>query len=192
MKTPSLIVGLAICICLGTGMMLLPNSVNSHPIVERIQQKLADYQHRYATEKIYCHTDRTLYSPGDILWFSVYVDRVGENTAQLMSQKAMVELLDPKGLLIQKKVVALQNGRGKGDFPFSASLHGGQYQLRAYTNVQKNYGDRDVFTKDIQLQKVVLPRVLMKLDFAQESYGPGQSVEAEFTLKNLSNESLVR
>lgn len=173
-------------------MMLLPSSINTHPIVGRIQQKLADYQYRYATEKIYCHTDRTLYSPDEILWFSVYVDKVGEAKGSPRSQKAFVELLDPKGQIVAKKVVALKNGRGKGDFAFSASLNGGQYQLKAYTSVQKNYGERDVFYKDIQLQKVVLPRVLMKLDFAQESYGPGQQVEAEFSLKNLSNESLVR
>ncbi len=172
--------------------MLLPNTVNNHPVIERIQQKLADYQYRYATEKIYCHTDRTLYSPDEILWFSVYVDKVGSSNDPIRSQKAFVELLDPKGQIVEKKVVALKNGRGKGDFALRASLNGGQYQLKAYTSVQKNYEDRDVFYKDIQLQKVVLPRVLMKLDFAQESYGPGQMVEAEFELKNLSNEKLVR
>lgn len=191
MKTPLLLVSLAICICLGTGMMLLPNSLATNPIVEKLQQKLADYRYRYASEKIYCHTDRSLYRPGEDIWFSVYVTPADLGDVQEQSQKAIIELIDPKGQTLIKQTISLQEGRGKGDFQVPAELNGGKYQIKAYTNVQQNYGDRDIFTKDIQLQKVVLPRVLMTLDFDRESYGPGQEVVVEFDLKNLSDELLV-
>ncbi|MEL7340049.1 MAG: hypothetical protein AAGM67_06145, partial [Bacteroidota bacterium] len=87
---------------------------------------------------------------------------------------------------------ALHTGRGISDFVLNPNLTGGQYTLNAYTQIQKNYGQRDIFQKKIQLQKVVLPRVLMKLDFERESYGPGEEVIANFGLKNLQNESISR
>ncbi|MEL6594019.1 MAG: MG2 domain-containing protein, partial [Bacteroidota bacterium] len=192
MKKTLLLALITVSFCGITGMMLLPGPVHTHPLVQLLRQKISDYQYRYDSEKMYCHTDRSLYLPGEWIWASIYLQSANGNTNTQLSQKAYLELLDPKGQLIQRKVVALSHGRGISDFALDPALNGGQYTLKAYTQIQKNYGERDIFQKKIQIQKVVLPRVLMQLDFDRESYGPGQEVVADFSLKNLQNEAITQ
>ncbi|HEY4149940.1 MAG TPA: TonB-dependent receptor plug domain-containing protein, partial [Chitinophagaceae bacterium] len=43
------------------------------------------------------------------------------------------------------------------------------------------------FVKEITLQKVIAPRLLMKLDFPQKGYGAGDEVTADFSMRNLSD-----
>ena len=47
------------------------------------------------------------------------------------------------------------------------------------------------FTKDIQVQSVIYPNILMKLDFLKEAYGPGEVVMAEFTLVDLDGKPMA-
>jgi TonB-dependent SusC/RagA subfamily outer membrane receptor len=51
----------------------------------------------------------------------------------------------------------------------------------------KNFGADYFFEKEIQVQKVVYPRLLSKIDFKRESYSPGDTVKAELTVSTLQN-----
>ena len=62
--------------------------------------------------------------------------------------------------------------------------------MRAYTNWQKNEKDTVWFEKELQVQKVVLPRLKMKLDFERKAFGAGDQVIAKLKLESNQNKKL--
>jgi hypothetical protein len=59
-------------------------------------------------------------------------------------------------------------------------MKGGIYKLRAFTNWMQNEDGKNAFEKEITLQKIVSPRILMKLEFPKKGYGAGDEVLADF------------
>ena len=70
-------------------------------------------------------------------------------------------------------------------------MPGGQYKIKAYTKWMKNFPDSVLFEKDIPIQKVTLPKLLMKLDFEKENYAAGETVRAKVKISTTDNQSLA-
>jgi len=109
--------------------------------------------------------------------------------ASKQSEILYVELLDPRGAVLQQKIVLAIGGTAAGEFAFAASLPGGLYKLRAHTLWMKN--TESVFERDITLQKTVLPRVSLRLEWERKAVGPGEVAIARFDASSLSNEPLA-
>jgi hypothetical protein len=104
-------------------------------------------------EKVYLHTDRTYYTVGESLWYKAYCVYAYTNVLFDNSKILYVELLSPESKIISRNVTRLEEGLGHGDMILSDSIgvKPGTYQLRAYTNWMRNYGDDFVFKKEIQI-----------------------------------------
>ena len=137
-------------------------------------------------EKVYGHTDRPLYFPGETIWFKAYITGIDEKASHL-SEILIAELISPKGTVIETKNYSISDGGSYGEFEIANDWVGGRYKLRLYTNYQKNFGQEVYYTKELVVQKVVLPKLLMNLKFHKEAYGQGSLVNAEFKLKDLEN-----
>jgi len=120
-------------------------------ILAQAQQKTTDPKNmKLFFEKAYLQTDRTYYSAGEDLWFSAYlVNAKGANLTS-SSSNLYVELINPGSAILNKKIIRLENGRGKGDFKLD-SVPSGWYNIRAYTNWMRNFGDDFVFQKSIYI-----------------------------------------
>lgn len=140
-------------------------------------------------EKIYTHTDRPFYFPGETIWFKSYV--VGtENTVSTTSDALFAELISPKGTVVKTLKLDIQQGYSYGDFTIAENWVGGIYTLKMYTHWMQNYGDTSFFTKKIPVQKVVRPKVLLSLKFEKEAYGKAAKVKAHFEVKDVKNQPL--
>ncbi len=160
---------------------LLSNNFN-------LTKRLDHFNSLSSPDKVYVHTDRVLYSPGDDIWFKAYVRDAGSLTASTMSDVVHVELLSPSGKAVfNRKLVALE-GSAKGDFRLDKNLPGGVYTLKAYTNWQRNFND--YFEKKIQIQQPVIPKLAMQLDFERKAYGPGEEVTAKLQVNTPDNQPL--
>lgn len=157
-------------------------------IIPWLSEKLANYQKLLPREKLYLHFDRTMYKPGDDVWFKVYLRQSKNLSPSSISEIVKVALIDPKGNTIKKLELIAREGNARGDFHLDNDLPGGIYQVKAYTQWMQNFDDH--FSKEIQVQAVILPRLRMKLDFQKENYGPGQQVSAILDLQNLENQAL--
>ncbi|MEO0338971.1 MAG: MG2 domain-containing protein, partial [Bacteroidota bacterium] len=147
---------------------------------------LAQANPNLSLEKIYTQTDRPLYFPGETIWFKASV--VDEaNQVSSKSDFLYVELIAPNGAVVQNLKLGIQEGYAYGDFTIPRTWVGGIYQLKMYTNWMRNFGKDGTFSKEITIQKVVKPRLLMKLEFEQEGYGPNAKVLANFKVDNLKN-----
>ncbi|MFV0541136.1 MAG: hypothetical protein ACK5MZ_07855 [Aestuariibaculum sp.] len=107
-------------------------------------------------EKIYIHTDRDHYTIGETLWYKAYSVLAQNNLMYNKGNVLYVELISPKKEIVVQNKTFLRNGLGHGDFKITDSLFTktGTYQLRAYTNWNRNFGDDFVFKKNIEILDV--------------------------------------
>lgn len=106
-------------------------------------------------EKTYLHTDRNYYSTGEDLWFTAYLVNGKSASLTSTSNNLYVELISPASEIIDRKVIRMDQGLGKGDFKLKDSIPSGWYKLRAYTNWMRNFEDKFVFQKEIYLSNTL-------------------------------------
>lgn len=141
-------------------------------------------------EKIYTQTDRPFYFPGETIWFKSYIVS-SDNTISTMSDLVHAELISPKGAVIKSLLLTVEQGYAYGDFDIDSNWAGGIYTLKVYTNWMRNYTEDAFFTKQITVQKVVQPNLLLNLKFQKEGYGKSSEVIADFDAKDLKNNPLA-
>ncbi|MDY8135256.1 TonB-dependent receptor plug domain-containing protein [Aquimarina sp. 2201CG5-10] len=140
-------------------------------------------------EKIYTQTDRPFYFPEETIWFKSYIVDA-EHKVSSLSDVMIAELISPKGSIIKKVRISINQGYAYGHFDIKKDWVGGIYTLKMYTHWMKNYGDESFFTKKINIQKVVQPNLLLNLKFEKEGYGKASEVTANFKAKDLKNKPL--
>ncbi|MBM3425393.1 MAG: hypothetical protein FJX97_00235 [Bacteroidetes bacterium] len=117
----------------------------------QIQTYFKSSQDEFPVEKAYLHLDKFTYTLGDDLWFSAYLVAGGAQLPSPMSKTLYVDLFDGDGLKVAQKVVALDKGRGMGDFKIPNFGKTGTYQLKAYTTWMRNFGEAYFFTQQVQV-----------------------------------------
>lgn len=109
---------------------------------------------RYFYEKVYVHTDKPYYYPGEPLWFKAYINYYQLTWRDSLSDVLYVELLSAKKKPIVEKICRIEAGCSHGDFILPDSIQEGTYYLRAYTNLRLNFGDSGLFTKPLRILKM--------------------------------------
>ncbi|NML38995.1 TonB-dependent receptor plug domain-containing protein [Chitinophaga sp. G-6-1-13] len=142
-------------------------------------------------EKVYLHTSHVFFTPGEELFYKIYVVNAQDLQPNRISKRVFVEVISPAGSVVEKQQYEVAEGYAQGSFVFGKDAPGGIYTLRAYTLWMRNEKPRTVFNREITLLKVISPRVLMKLDFPRKGYGPGDEVAAEYSMKNLQQQPIV-
>ncbi|HNG88879.1 MAG TPA: carboxypeptidase regulatory-like domain-containing protein, partial [Saprospiraceae bacterium] len=128
--------------------------------------------------------------PGDTLWWSAYVRNAGDLLPSTQSQILYVELLDPRGSVLQQRTVLALGGTAVGEFDLDGNLPGGLYKIRARTAWMRNTDQ--AFERDITLQKTVLPRLNLRLEWERKAVGPGEVAIARFDAHSLSSQPLAQ
>ena len=141
-------------------------------------------------EKIYIQTSHVFFKQGETVFFKLYVVKGKDQTPSKVSNTVYVELINPAGNVMQKFNYRVVNGYAEGAYEFNESAVGGIYKIRAYTTWMRNENEINFFTKEVTLQKVIAPRVLMKLDFPEKGYGAGSEVSADFSMRSLNDQPI--
>ena len=167
----------------------IPNYLKSKEEAELFYQLfskkvLSDYQ----KEKVYAQTNHVFFKPGEELFYKVSVVNAQNNAPSFLSKIVSVEIIDPSGIVVNKRKLQVLNGYANGNFYFPEDVKGGIYKLRVYTNYMQNEVGKNYFEKELTVQKTSSPRILMKLDFPKKGLSAGEEVLADFSLKNLSND----
>ena len=116
-----------------------------------LTHKVENYTTKHLEEKLFLHTDKTVYLSNEICWFKIYnVDGLF-NLPLSLSSIAYVEVLDNQSKAVIQEKVDLQNGAGAGSLKISGKIASGNYTLRAYTNWMKNYSSDFFFQKNITI-----------------------------------------
>lgn len=166
----------------------LTNEYKMNDFLKSLKTKLDNFNSEYPEDRVYVQLDKPMYKPGETIWLSAFIRNASTMKTSQKSDILYVELIDPKGNVSQKHQLIAHKGKTNADFLLDENVMGGIYKVKAYTNWQKN--SNDFFEKEIQVQKVVLPRLKMKMEFLKKAYGPGDEVVSKIDLQTLENQPL--
>ncbi len=155
-----------------------------------LANKLDQFNQKVKREFVYLMLDKPIYRPGESIWIAAWITEGNHLLPTKLSEKLYVDLINPKGTIEKTLTLPIIDGRSNGDFELSRNIAGGIYTIRGYTYFSKNSAQRDVFEKEITVQKVSSPRLLMKVDFEKKAYGANDEVVADFEIKNLKNQPI--
>ena len=111
-------------------------------------QSLDYFSKNIPQEKVYLHFDNTSYYQGDNIWFKCYVVTSGQHQLSRWSKTLYVELLNPGGEIIDKRILKIENGQCHGEFTLNQlPFYSGFYEVRAYTKYMLNFGDDVIFSR---------------------------------------------
>ena len=119
--------------------------------VSEMQNHLAKESAYNLREKIYLHTDKSIYLCGEVLWFKAYLSWASNNRPLSISKVAYVEILNKQHQPVLQGKIAIKNASGNGSFYLPFSLATGNYELRAYTSWMKNFPPDHYFKKYISI-----------------------------------------
>lgn len=105
------------------------------------------FNNAFPQEKVYLHFDNTGYFMGETIWFKAYVVNPVTNTPDVISRVLYVELLTPKGRVIETKKLKIEKGQCHGQFSLARLIHPGFYEIRAYTALMLNWQDAPLFSR---------------------------------------------
>ena len=105
-------------------------------------------------EQVYVHPDKPYYYPGETIWFKGYVNYALSAWRDSLSKVMYVELINPRKEIALSKTLKIDSGFFHNNFILPDTLKEGTYYLRAYTNLNRNFGDSTLFVKPIPILNI--------------------------------------
>lgn len=106
----------------------------------------------FPREKIYAMTDKSVYIPGDTIWFRNFLVDAATIKESSTSRYAYTELISPADTLIKRvKIAKDRNGIFCGYLPIPYQIHSGKYILRCYTQYSQNWKEKGMFSRPINI-----------------------------------------
>lgn len=147
-------------------------------------------------EKVYVHTDRPYYYPGETIWFKGYMSYNMPAIRDSLSRTVYVEFIngDDKKVVLSK-TLKIDSGAFYGDFVLPDTLKSSTYFLRAYTSWNRNYGDDHLFTLYVPILNLnekpvpgapqkVTSSDRIKISTNKEVYNPREEIDMLIQLQN--------
>ncbi len=102
-------------------------------------------------ERIFAHINSSLLLTGEYLYYKIYCLERESRSLSKLSKIAYVELVGPRGELILRHKIRLENGLGHGDFFIPTEVRSGVYKLLTYTHWMRNQDQADFYQGDITI-----------------------------------------
>ncbi|MBX2895860.1 MAG: carboxypeptidase-like regulatory domain-containing protein [Cyclobacteriaceae bacterium] len=140
------------------------------------------------TEKVYIHTDKPYYYPGETIWMKAYLNYSQPGLRDSLSKVLYIELIHASKEINQQKIVKIDDGWAAADFVLPATLPAGNYMIRAYTNWMRNFGEPCFSLKPVpvlnlneKLERDIYPVAVtdssLSIVTGRESYKPREKIE---------------
>lgn len=123
---------------------------------ENLSQKaIAQLEKTRATlprEKLYAHFNQKMYAQQDTMWFKCYLVDAGLNYYSKISALIYVDMINSDGKIMQTLSLPSTLGLTWAAIPLKESAYKpGKYTFRAYTNWMQNFGNVNIFQKEIEI-----------------------------------------
>lgn len=131
---------------------------------QRFDTILKRLDENYPQERLYLQFDRSVYNPGETIWFKAYI--FSANAPSLISKTLYTELTDAKGNVLQRITAPFIMSGAAGSLDIPANING-PVIVRAYTKWMLNFDSSYLYTKEISI--IVPPKNVSKLPAASQS-----------------------
>jgi len=120
-----------------------------------VQDSIFNQLNLFPQEKIHLHTDRTMYVPGEKIWFKAYIVDAFSHKSPTLSQYVYIELINSSDSLVHRVMICPDDfGLFHGYIFLSEEIPKEVYTLRAYTRYMENLGDDFFFKKNIRIGNI--------------------------------------
>ena len=129
--------------------MLLFMALHTHAQnkLKDIANKLEEFNKTLPIEKAHLHLDKPYYSVGDTIWIKAYVVD-GNNQFSNISNLLYIDVIDSKDSIKASLTLPIIDGQGWSAIALSdTTFNAGNYFIRAYTTIMRNYGTDYFFNK---------------------------------------------
>jgi len=118
---------------------------------ERISRLLESFNENYPQQKVYLSLDKPAYRAGQIIWFKAYTVDATTHLPADLSKNLVVEVNNSFGINVMTQLCKIEHGYSRGDFYLPDTMAEGIYEIRAYTNWMRNFGDEYFFRKQFNI-----------------------------------------
>lgn len=153
---------------------------NIFPINPSVFLTWLEFYRSDTPDKVFVHTDKSVYSLEDTIWSKVYLVNGINHTVSSESKIINVELINPDGVQVYSQKVYIDNIGAPLDITVPRDWKGGTYLLRAYTNYNLNSEEDYIFKKEITLVQ------LSELSDELNKGKPNSTVPKSFSIDSLS------
>ena len=101
---------------------------------------------QYPQQKVYVHFDKSVYRPGETIWFKAYLFAGFEPSN--FSKNFFAELIDQNGTVLQRKVYPIVEASAAGNFDLLPTQNNNVF-FRAYTSWMLNSDTAFIFKRNI-------------------------------------------
>ena len=125
--------------------------VSRQEMGQRIDSMLMEYSERFPQEKIYLQFDRSVYNPGETVWFKTYL--LAGFDPGTVSRNIYFDWYDGMGKLLTHVAAPIFEASAKGQFDIPAGYNGGILHVRAYTQWMLNFDTAFLYDKTIAVTR---------------------------------------
>ena len=170
--------------------MLNTSAQETANILDRISEALPVYFGANPLEKVFVHTDKEIYAPGEIIWFSAWItDRASFDFGNL-SPDVNVNIYNADGQFITGDKFLISGGRVNGDMKLPAILSAGRYYLTASTPLQLH--PEEAFIKPIIINQAYGQEAMVTLARPEMVYPAGVEINIDLLVKDHSGQPVDR
>lgn len=166
----------------------LADSLSIHELV----QKLNLYNDRFPMEKVYLQLNKSVFKPGEDLWFKAYVVGSMQHMPSSLSTDLTVELIEKNGEDVFRDRFRIKKGVVSGVLRMPRSLEEGIYVLVAYTNWMQNGSAEDVFSQEVFVVNSVLPSFFIDIELNDSLYHRKDHVRAKIKMRSREGEPIKK
>lgn len=163
------------------------DGLQAQDISAMFNKRYDDYKKAAPTERFQIITDRDLYAPGEMIWLNAFVFDIFSPKISLSSDRITLSLFNDASMDILNKKFSLKNGTIDGFMKLPEGLKDGVYYLQGKT---KNSGDLNYFYRKIVIQDKVVPQFMIKANFPDKTYIPGEEIPLSIDFMDFYNEPL--
>jgi hypothetical protein len=165
-------------------------SQEKNEMIDRLQKQLLFYRTQNICQTIAIQTDKTLYRPGEEIWFVGYITDDITHRISSKSRELNVQLLDYKGNIMNSNKFVIQNGIASGFLKTPSFLPGNLYTLMATTPEMGKVSPGKVTGNDIYICRPENIGLFPKIEYADKFFTEGSEVKASLKLTDFSGKPL--
>jgi len=153
-------------------------------VIDRLSGKLASWQQQFPADKIYLQTDKEVYAPGEIIWFSGMILNRSSNELAVYYPDLAVALFDAAGNALAADKFPVTGGKVNGDFLLPEQLPLGDYYLAAFTLYQEE--PDNLFVKPLVINRYYKSDARVSLVLPGKVYTAGIKNDIELKVTDVS------
>lgn len=109
--------------------------------------KSNSYLHELQIEKFFLHTNKTVYMPGEKIWFKAYVVNDTDNKPSLTTTNLHINVYDANKKIVSNHLFLVKDGTTNGDILLDKELAAGNYFIELTTQWNQNFKNNSAITK---------------------------------------------